>query len=101
PVDEHLAHEVFRRLLAARLVEREHPAQIEVAGRVEELEALLERGQESWRGLRSHDFGGVAVERDQRRLEAARVRELAYETQHRLMTEVHAVVGAVHDDRAS
>ena len=45
-VDEHLAHELLGRLAAAGLVEVQHEREVEVAGRVEQLELLLERGEQ-------------------------------------------------------
>ena len=47
---EHFAHEVFGRLLAARLVEREHEALVDRAGRLEQLELLVERREQLRRG---------------------------------------------------
>ena len=50
---EHLAHEVFGGLLAARLVEREHEALVDRAGRVEQLELLVERREQLRRRARA------------------------------------------------
>ena len=59
---EHLAHEVFGRLLAARLVEREHEALVDRAGGLEQLELLFERREQLRRRSGPHDLGRVAVE---------------------------------------
>ena len=50
---EHLAHEVFGRLLAARLVEREHEALVDRAGGLEQLELLVERREQLRRRTRA------------------------------------------------
>ena len=99
--DQHLAHEVFRRLAAAGLVEVQHEREVEVAGGVEQLELLLGRGEELRRRLRPHHLGGMAVEGDAHRGEVARVGQLADEAQHRVVPEVHAVVHTDGDDRAA
>ena len=98
--DEHLVHEVFGALAAAGLVEREHETEVEQTGLVEQLEPVLQRREELRRGAGPHDLRGMAVERDQRRAQATRVGELAHETQHRAVAEVHTVERADGDDRA-
>ena len=69
---EHLAHEVFRGLLAARLVEREHEALVDRAGRFEQLELLVERRQQLGRRPGPDDLGGMPVEREHGRAQPAR-----------------------------
>ena len=99
-VDEHLTNEVLRRLAAARLVEVQDEARVEVARRVEELELLLGVGEERRRGLRAHDLGGVAIEGDADGIHLPRDREVTDEPQHRAVPEVHAVVHPDGDDTA-
>src|SRR5262249_26151932 len=82
---------LLRRLLAAGLVEREHQTLVDRARRLEQLELLLECGQQLRRGTRAHDFGRVPVEREHRRREPPRLREIAHETQHGLMAEMDPV----------
>ena len=97
---EHLAHEVFGRLLAARLVEREHEAFVDGAGRVEQLELLVERREQLRRRAGAHDFGRMPVEGEHGRREAACVGEVVHDAQHRLVPEVHAVERADRDRAA-
>ena len=97
---EDLAHEVLGRLLAAGLVEVQHEREVEVAGGVEQLELLLGRGEQPGRRLGTHHLGRVAVEGDAHRGQVARVGQLAHQPQHRVVTEVHAVVDPDGDDRA-
>ena len=99
PADEHLAHEVLGRLLAPGLVEGEDARRVEVAGRVEQLQLLVERREQLRRRLGAHDLGRVAVEGQAARLVAAGDGELAHDTQHLLVAEVHAVVRADRDHR--
>ena len=94
---EQLLDELLRRFLAARLVEREHDAFVDRAGGFEQLELLIERGEQLRRRLGPHDLGRMTVEREHRRAEAARLREIVHEPEHGLMTEVHAVERADRD----
>ena len=98
--DEHLAHELLGGLVAALLVEAQHAHDVEQRERFEQLELLVERGQQLRRGLRPHDLGRMPVERDERGVEAAGVGELAHELQHLRVAEVHAVVRADRHDAA-
>jgi hypothetical protein len=100
-LDEHLSDEVLGGLLTARLVEGEDHGAIEISRRAEELDLLLERREQLGRALRPHDLGRVAVEGEADGFQAARVRQLAHEAQHRLVPEVHAVVGADRDRAAA
>ena len=97
---QHLADEVFGRLLAARLVEREHEAFVDRSRRVEELQLLVEGRQEFRRRRGAHDLGGMTVEREHRGAQLPRVREVVHEPQHRLVAEVHAVERADRDRAA-
>ena len=78
----------------------EHEREVEVAGSVEQLELLLRRREQLRRRLGTHDLGRVTIERDAHGREAARIGELPYEPEHRVMAEVHAVVHTDGDDRA-
>ena len=80
--DEHLVHEVLGRLLAAPLVEPQHAHDVEQPCADEQLELVVERGQQGRRRLGSHDLRRMAVERDADRVEVAGVGELAHELEH-------------------
>ena len=100
-LDEQLFDELLGGLLAARRVEREHEAYVDGAGRVEQLELLLEGRQQLRRRVGPHDLGRMAVEGEHGRRQTAGVGELAHEPQHRLVPEVHAVERADRDDAAA
>ena len=68
-VGEHLAHEVVGRLLAAGLVEGDDQAVVD-AGGAQQLELLVEVGQQPGSRLGPHDRGGLPVERDHRAAQA-------------------------------
>ena len=55
-VDEHLVHEVLGRLTTALLVEVQHEAAVDVPGAREQLELLLEGGEQLRRRLGPHDL---------------------------------------------
>ena len=98
-VEEHLAHEVLGRLLGPRLVERDHEAEVD-AGLGQQLELLLEVGEQPRRGGRPHDRGGVPVEGDDGGAQPLGLGPLADLGDDGLVAEVHAVVGADGDDAA-
>ena len=77
--DEHLAHEILGRLPAARLVEAQHVAGVEVAGGVEQLELLVQRREQLRRRVGPHHLGGMAIEGDADRGQPAGVGELAHQ----------------------
>ena len=95
-VHQDLPHELLGRLLGSGLVERDDEAPVE-AGGGEELELLLEVGEEPGRGLRAHDGRGMPVEGHDRALQAARRRPLPHRGDHGLVAAVHAVVGTDGD----
>ena len=70
---------------------------VDAPRRLEQLELLVERREDARRRLGPHDFGGMAVEREHGGRQAARVREVVHEPQHRLVAEVHAVERADRD----
>ena len=88
---EQLFDELFGRFLAARVVERQHQTFIDRARGLEQLDLLLQRGQQARCRLGSHDLGRMTVEREHGGAEAARPREVVYQAEHRLMAQVHAV----------
>ena len=94
---QQLGDEVFGRLLAARLVEREHEALVDRAGRFEQLELLVEGRQQLGRRSRPDHLGRVTVEREHRRRQSARSCEIAHEAEHGLVPEVDAVERADGD----
>ena len=96
PVDEHPLDELARRLLRLSLVERQHDGGLD-AGLGEQLEALLGIGEQLRCRFRSHDRGRVTVEREHRRVRRIVGGDLADVTDHGLMAEVDAVVGADRD----
>ena len=63
--DQHLAHEVLGRLAAAGLVEGDHEAVVD-AGGGQQLELLVEVGEQAGRRLGPHHRRGMAVEGDHR-----------------------------------
>ena len=88
---EQLRDEVFGRLLAARLVEREHEAFVDRTRGLEQLELVVERRQQLRRRAGAHDLGRMTVEGEHGRREPASGREVAHDPQHGLVPAVHAV----------
>ena len=97
---EHRGDEVFGGFLAARFVEREHEAFVDGIGAFEQLQLLIQRGEQLRRRTRPHHLRGMAVEREHGGCEPARVREVVDQPQHRAMPEMHTVERADRD-RAS
>src|SRR5207302_7764563 len=85
---------------AARLVELEHEALVDRAGRLEQLELLVERRQDLGGGSGTHHLGRMTVEGQHRRRQSARPRKIAHEPQHGLVSQMYAVEGA-DGDRAT
>src|SRR2546421_118646 len=69
-------------------------ARVAAARLLEELELLVEIGEQAGRRLGAHHAGRMAVEGDHRGGEAALPRQPAHVGDHGPMAEVHAVVGA-------
>jgi len=88
---QQLGDEVFGRLLAARLVERQDEALVDRSGRFEQLQLLLQCRQQLGRGSRSDHLRRMTVEREHGRGQSARSRKIAHETEHGLVPEVDAV----------
>ena len=89
-------HELLGRLLGARLVEGDDEAAVETGGG-QQLELLLEVGEQARRRLGTHHRRGVPVEGDDGALEAAGRGPLSHLGDDRLVPEVHAVVGTDGD----
>src|SRR5262249_50321174 len=100
-LDECLAREVLGRFAAAGLVEVQDETAVEQAGRGEQLELLVECGEQLRRRLRANDLRGMPVERDAHCFEVASVGELAQELQDLLVPDVHPVVDADRDRGAA
>src|SRR5262249_59429447 len=90
--DEHLTHEVLGRLVAARVVEVQDHRAVEEARLAEELDLLLECGEQLRSALGPHHLRRVTVEREAYGFETTRIRELAHEPQHCLVAEMDAVI---------
>ncbi len=99
PLDEHALDERLRRLLRLRLVEAQDHGGVEPGGG-QQLEALVGRRQQLRCRLGTHDRGGVTVERQHDRHRIAVGGEALDLLDHRLVPEVHAVVGADRDHGA-
>jgi hypothetical protein len=99
PIEEHLAHEVLRRLLRPHLVERDHEAEVD-AGLGQQLQLLREVGEQPRRGGRPHDRRRVPVEGDDGGAQPLGLGSLSDGGDDRLVAEVDAVVGADGDDAA-
>ena len=97
--DEHPLDEGLRRLRGLRLVEGHDDDGVD-AGRGEQLELLLGAGEQPWRRLRPNDRRRMAIERDDDARARRALGPFADVGDHRLVTEVHAVVGADRDDGA-
>ena len=97
--DEHLAHEVLRRLLRTLLVEVDHERVVDSC-LFEQLELLVEISQESGRGLGPHDAGGVAVEGHDGGGEVPVRGDASHRGDDLSMATMHTVVRADRHDRA-
>ena len=96
---EHALDERFGRLARLTGVERQHDGGVD-AGGGQQLEALALVGQDRRRRLGAHDGGRVAVEREHDRAVGELGRQRPHHGDHRLMADVHAVVGADGHHRA-
>src|SRR5262249_33196666 len=95
--DEHLTHEVLGRLVAARVVEVQDHRAVEESRLAEELDLLLECGEQLRSALGPHHLRRVTVEREAHGFETTRIRELAHEPQHCLVAEMDAVIRTDRD----
>ena len=68
-LDQHLSHELLGRLLGPGLVEGQHDDVVDARG-LQQLDLVLVAGELPRRRLRADDLGRVAVEGDDRRLQA-------------------------------
>src|SRR5690606_26722466 len=99
-VDQHLADEVLGRLAAAGLVEGDDQAVVDPR-LGQQLELLVEVGEQPGRRLGSHDRGRVAVEGDDGGGQAPRPGLAAHLVDHRAVADVDAVVGTDRHHRAT
>ena len=90
---QHAFDERFRWLARLAGVEGQHDGGVD-AGCGQQFEALTLVGEDRRRRLGTHDRGGVAVEREDDRTVGELGRQGPHHGDHRLMADVHAVVGA-------
>ena len=97
--DEDLAHEVFCGLVRTLFVEMHDQGIVDI-GLLEQLELLIEIGEQPRRGLGAHDAGGMTIEGDDRGGEPAVARQSLHGRDDLTVPAVHTVVRADGDHRA-